>query len=119
MVLLLCAAWRPESAAHQRRVGVASMGVAAGDAGGASSGLSFRAGAPRRASIAVDDFRWAADCVFLLATIIAIAPVASTYNAREGITTAESHVLVLFATFGHDALAAARDLMIALPRHRD
>jgi len=34
------------------------------------------------------------------------------YNAREGITAGESHVLLLFATAGMMTLAAARDLMI-------
>jgi NADH-quinone oxidoreductase subunit N len=34
------------------------------------------------------------------------------YNAREGITAAESHVLLLFATSGMMMIAAARDLMI-------
>ena len=34
------------------------------------------------------------------------------YNAREGITPGESHVLLLFATSGMMILAAARDLII-------
>jgi NADH-quinone oxidoreductase subunit N len=110
MGLLLWSAWRPESEAHQRNVGVASIllcvtvivaiafYVARGD--DALPGI-----------IAVDNFRWTADIVFLLATIGTIA-LSMDYNAREEMTAAESHVLVLFATSGMMTLAAARDLMI-------
>jgi NADH-quinone oxidoreductase subunit N len=110
MCLLLWSAWRPESDTHQRNVGVASIAlcvtvivaiafyVARGD--DALPGI-----------IAVDNFRWTADVVFLLATIGTIA-LSMDYNSREGMTSAESHVLLLFATSGMMTLAAARDLMI-------
>src|SRR6185503_10721973 len=110
MIMLLYAAWRPESEAHQRRVGFACMVVTIltlvavlviGVSGWtASSG-----------PVAVDGFRWAADVVFLLATIIAIG-LSMDYNAREGITAPEAHVLILFATVGMMIMAAARDLMV-------
>ena len=110
MIMLLYAAWRPESEAHQRKVGFACMIVAiltliAVLVVGVS-GWSASAG-----PVAVDGFRWAADVVFLLATIIAIG-LSMDYNAREGITAPESHVLVLFATVGMMIMAAARDLMV-------
>ncbi|HEY0242585.1 MAG TPA: NADH-quinone oxidoreductase subunit N [Gemmatimonadaceae bacterium] len=110
MILLLWSAWKPESDAHQRNVGVASIVlcvtvivaiafyVARGD--NALPGI-----------IAVDNFRWTADIVFLLATMGTIA-LSMDYNSREGMTAAESHVLLLFATSGMMTLAAARDLMI-------
>ncbi|HZJ00528.1 MAG TPA: NADH-quinone oxidoreductase subunit N [Gemmatimonadaceae bacterium] len=110
MVLLLWSAWRPESESLQRNIGVASIVlcvtvmvaigfyVAAGDS--ALPGI-----------IAVDNFRWTADIVVLLATIGTIA-LSMDYNARVGITAAESHVLVLFATAGMMTLASARDLII-------
>ena len=110
MLLLLWAAWRPESDAHQRNVGVASIilcivvivaiafYVARGDT--ALNGV-----------IAVDNFRWTADVVFLIATIGTIA-LGMDYNGREGMVAAESHVLLLFATSGMMTIAAARDLMI-------
>ena len=110
MILLLYAAWRPESEAHQRRVALGSMGVAlltlvavlaAGFAGWSAS----------PGPVAVDGFRWAADVVFLLATVIAIG-LSMDYNAREGIMAPEAHVLVLFATLGMMIMAAARDLMV-------
>ena len=110
MLLLLWSAWRPESDSHQRNVGVASVilcivviiaiafYVARGDT--ALNGV-----------IAVDNFRWTADVVFLIATIGTIA-LGMDYNGREGIVAAESHVLLLFATSGMMTIAAARDLMI-------
>jgi len=110
MLLLLWSAWKPESESHQRNIGVASIVlcvivivaiayyVAQGDS--ALPGI-----------IAVDNFRWTADIVFLVATIGTIA-LSMDYNAREGITAGESHVLLLFATAGMMTLAAARDLMI-------
>lgn len=110
MILLLYAAWQPESEAHQRRVGYGAMSVtlltlvavlAAGVSG-------WQAGP---GPVAVDGFRWAADVVFLLATAVAIG-LSMDYNAREGITAGESHVLILFATVGMMIMAAARDLMV-------
>ena len=110
MIMLLYAAWRPESEAHQRKVGFASMVVAILTLVAVLvvgvSGWSAAQG-----PVAVDGFRWAADVVFLLATIIAIG-LSMDYNAREGITAPEAHVLVLFATIGMMVMAAARDLMV-------
>src|SRR5688572_30723755 len=93
MIMLLYAAWRPESEAHQRRVGRGCMVVAlltlvavvtTGAMGWSATG----------GPVAVDGFRWAADLVILLATVITIG-LSMDYNAREGITAPESHVLVL------------------------
>jgi NADH-quinone oxidoreductase subunit N len=110
MILLLYAAWRPESEAHQRRVGFGSMVVTLVTLISvlvvSVSGWSAGAG-----PVAVDGFRWAADVIFLLATLIAIG-LSMDYNAREGITAPESHVLVLFATVGMMIMAGARDLMV-------
>jgi NADH-quinone oxidoreductase subunit N len=110
MVLMLWAAWRPESVEHQRAVGRASLvlvgltmvTVVAYQAAHVTAGPGI---------VAVDTFRWASDLIFLVATLCTIA-LSMDYNAREGILAAESHVLVLFATAGMMLLAAARDLMI-------
>src|SRR5687768_3201206 len=110
MVLLLWSAWRPETEAHQRSVGVASI-ILCVTVLVAIGFYVARADTTFPGIIAVDNFRWTADVVFLLATIGTIA-LSMDYNAREGITSGESHVLLLFATSGMMTLAAARDLMI-------
>ncbi|MCX5760913.1 MAG: NADH-quinone oxidoreductase subunit N [Gemmatimonadetes bacterium] len=110
MVLMLWAAWRPESNEHQRAVGKASLALIAATIGMtlwySTRGLSSSLGV-----IAVDNFRWATDLICLLGAAGAIA-LSMDYNVRERILPAESHVLVLFATSGMMVLAAARDLMI-------
>jgi len=110
MLLLLWSGWRQESDEHQRGVGILSMAlciftmVAVGYY--ANQGYTANNGV-----IAVDNFRWAADEILLIATIGTIA-MSLDYNRREGITSGESHVLVLLATSGMMILAAARDLII-------
>src|SRR5687767_2670989 len=110
MLLLLWAAWRPDSARHQRSVGVLSMlltVVVLAAVVWAAYG-DMRAG---NGPIAVDNFRWMSDVVILLATLCTIA-MALDYNDRVGIIAGESHVLVLLASSGMMLLAGARDLMI-------
>jgi NADH-quinone oxidoreductase subunit N len=110
MILLLYSGWRPESNEHQRNVGIFSIAlciftmVAVGY-------FAYRAWPATGGPIAVDNFRWAADEIFLIATIGTIA-MSLDYNAREGITPGETHVLLLLATSGMMILAAARDLII-------
>lgn len=110
MLLLLWCAWRPESEANQRQIGIASIilcvSVAVAIGYYMAKGDTVGPGV-----IAMDNFRWSADLVFLLATVGTIA-LSMDYNARQGITAGESHVLLLFATSGMMTLAAARDLMI-------
>ncbi len=111
MFLLLWAAWRPDSSAHQRTIATASM-VLVAVTGGVTWWYLIRgytAAAP--GPIAVDNFRWMADLVILVGTIFAIA-LARDDNDRQGIGIAESHVLILLASSGMMLLAAARDLMI-------
>src|SRR3954467_2228722 len=110
MLLLLWSAWRPESDEHHGNVGILSIAlciftmVAVGYY--AYQGYTANVGA-----IAVDNFRWAADEIFLIATIGTIA-MSLDYNVREGITAGETHVLLLLSTSGMMMLAAARDLII-------
>ncbi|MEO8577432.1 MAG: NADH-quinone oxidoreductase subunit N, partial [Gemmatimonadales bacterium] len=110
MILLLWSAWKPESETLQRNVGIVSIVLCVT----VMVTIAFyvaRADTSLPGIIAVDNFRWTADIIFLLATIGTIA-LSMDYNAREGMTSAESHVLVLLATSGMMTLAAARDLMI-------
>jgi len=108
-VLMLVAAWKPESLAHQRTVGVGALVVLAITLAAtikyALSGASATPGV-----IAADSLRWTVDIVVLLAAMGTVA-LAIEYNERHGITHGEMHVLVLFATAGMMILAAARDLM--------
>jgi NADH-quinone oxidoreductase subunit N len=109
MLLLLWAAWRRDSQAHQRAVGFASIILA-----GITLVLClqwvgrFQAGP---GPIAVDNFRWLMDVVILLGTVFAIA-LSMDDNMRTGINAPEVHVLILLAASGMMLLAAARDLMI-------
>jgi NADH-quinone oxidoreductase subunit N len=110
MILLLWAGWRPESDEHQRNVGILSIAlciftmVAVGY-------YAYRGYTATVGVIAVDNFRWAADEIILIATLGTIA-MSLDYNVREGIMPGETHVLVLLATSGMMILAAARDLII-------
>ncbi len=110
MLLLLWAAWRPESEAHQRQVGLASIALCV-LVMIAVAVYGFRGYTTGNGVIAVDNFRWVADEIFLIATIGTIA-MSLDYNSREGILAGESHVLLLLATSGMMILAAARDLII-------
>ena len=110
MILMLVAASRPDSEALQRRVGELSLWLVAATL----AVVIFYASHPWTAlpgPIAVDEFRWASDIIFLVATFGTIA-LSIDYNRRERIVQPEGHVLVLFATVGMMLLAAARDLMI-------
>jgi len=110
MLLLVWAGWRRESDEHQRSVGLLSMAlcVLTMIAVGYYAYAGYTA---TNGPIAVDNFRWAADEIFLIATLGTIA-MSLDYNKREGITPGESHVLLLLATSGMMILAAARDLII-------
>ena len=110
MILLLVAVWRRESAAHQRIVGVLSIGLAVATLVAVLLMLFGRVSASD-GPIAVDNFRWMADIIILLGTIGAIA-LGIDDNDRAGTTTAETHVLILLASSGMMLLVAARDLMI-------
>jgi NADH-quinone oxidoreductase subunit N len=110
MILLLWAAWRPDSAAHQRALANASIGLTI-IVGGVTWWYLLHGYSAAPGPIAVDNFRWMADIVILIGTIFAIA-LARDDNDRQGIAIAESHVLILLASSGMMLLAAARDLMI-------
>src|SRR5688572_25636893 len=103
MILLLWSAWKPESESLQRNIGVAAIALCVA----VLVTIAFyvaRADSTLPGIIAVDNFRWTADVIFLIATIATIA-LSMDYNARQGMTSAESHVLLLFATAGMMTLA--------------
>jgi NADH-quinone oxidoreductase subunit N len=108
-LLLIWAAWRPDSTAHQRSVGAACLVVTA--LALAACIWYMRRFSATPGPIAVDNFRWMADIVILLGTMFAIA-LSMDDNERSGIAVAESHVLLLFASSGMMLLAGARDLIL-------
>ena len=110
MILLIWAAWRPDSASHQRSLANASIGLTI-ITGAVAWWYLLHGYTAAPGPIAVDNFRWMADVVILIGTAFAIA-LARDDNDRQGIAIAESHVLILLASSGMMLLAAARDLMI-------
>ena len=110
MLLLLVAAWRPASVAHQRTVGFASIALVFVTMA-LVSWFWYRGYTVGRGPVASDTFRWIADLIFLLGALMTLA-LSVDYNARERILDPEGHVLVLLATAGMMLLAAARDLMV-------
>jgi NADH-quinone oxidoreductase subunit N len=109
-VLLLWAAWRKPSLAHQRSVGIGSL-VLTTVTGAYAIWSLYQQRTATGGPIAVDNFRWMADTIILLGTLFAIA-LSIDDNERQGITVAESHVLILFASAGMMLLAAAQDMML-------
>ncbi|GAC1515466.1 MAG: NADH-quinone oxidoreductase subunit N [Gemmatimonadaceae bacterium] len=110
MAVLLFACWRPESAAHQRQVGLASMAVLFVTSGAVVM-YALRDVTAHPGPVAVDRFRWMSDLIFLLGAAATVM-VSRDYNQKEEITAPEAHVMVLFATSGMMLLGAARDLII-------
>ncbi len=110
MGLLLWAAWGRESIQRQRAVGVGGM-ILCGIVAAMVVYFMQQGAGVGPGPIALDGFRWSADLVLLLATFATIA-LSMDYNEREGITSAESHVLLLLATSGMMVLVSARDLII-------
>ena len=110
MLLLVWAAWRPESARHQRAVGTASILLLVITAA-VIGWFMIRGITATPGPIAVDRFRWIADVVLIVGTIATIA-LSMDYNERELMMAPEAHVLILLATSGMMLLAGARDLMV-------
>ncbi len=110
MILLLVAVWRRESAAHQRTIGILSIGLSVVTLLTVIL-MMFSRPSASDGPIAVDNFRWMVDVIILLGTIGALA-LGIDDNDRSGTTTAETHVLILLASSGMMLMAAARDLMI-------
>jgi NADH-quinone oxidoreductase subunit N len=110
MLLLLWAAWRPDSAEHQRAVGAGGIVVALL---GLAASVYYLVGGfgVTEGPVAVDNFRWMMDAIILVGTIAAIA-LAIEDNDRQKVQIAEYHVLLLLGSSGMMLLAAARDLMI-------
>src|SRR3989440_4474572 len=109
LLVLLVTAWRHTSARDQRIAGWTTVaGLAA--AGAAVWWLWWHtaraAGAP--SLIAVDDFRFVTDGLFLAAAGLTVL-VSFDYLEREGLLVPEDYVLLLFATLGMMLMAGGGD----------
>src|SRR5207249_3617659 len=63
------------------------------------------------AMVALDDFRWVADWVFLGAAALTVL-ISFAYLEREQLLIPEYYVLLIFATLGMMVMAAGADLMV-------
>jgi NADH-quinone oxidoreductase subunit N len=111
MLLLLWGVWRPEGdPSAGRPVAVGAIGVCLA-ALAAIAWMSLRGVSAGGGPIAIDNFRWAADVVILIGTILSLA-LADDYGRRTTPIAIESHALTLLATSGMMLLAASRDLIL-------
>ena len=90
MILVVVAAWRPDSRSHQRAVGWASIVVTLLSLAAVVYFLLGGYGAGP-GPIAVDNYRWMVDVVILLGTVLTLM-LAMDDNDRELITAPETHV---------------------------
>ncbi len=112
LVLLLVVAWRHGTAQDLRVAGwVALAGL--GAAAVAVWWLWWNAARATgiAAMIAVDDFRFVADWLFLGTAALTVL-VSFDYLEREGLLAPEYYVLLLFATLGMMLMAGGEDLMV-------
>ena len=112
LLVLLVIAWRHRTPLDLRLAGWLTL-AGLGAAGFAAWFLWWRgagaAGIP--AMIAVDDFRFVADWLFLGTTALTVL-VSFDYLEREAVWVPEYFVLLLFATLGMMLMAGAQDLMV-------
>jgi len=112
MLVLLVTAWRHTSARDSRIAGYVTL-AGLGAAGAAVWWLWWHtaraAGTPFM--IAVDDFRFVTDALFLAAAGLTVL-VSFDYLEREDLLVPEYYVLLLFATLGMMLMAGGEDLMV-------
>jgi len=112
MLVLLVTAWRHTSARDSRIAGYVTL-FGLGAAGAAVWWLWWHtaraAGTPFM--IAVDDFRFVTDALFLAAAGLTVL-VSFDYLEREDLLVPEYYVLLLFATLGMMLMAGGEDLMV-------
>src|SRR5439155_731166 len=114
LVLLLFVAWRHRTARDLRIAGWLTL-VALLSTAIAVWWLWWNRAALRGpgvvAMVALDDFRWVADWVFLGAAALTVL-ISFAYLEREQLLIPEYYVLVIFATLGMMVMAAGADLMV-------
>jgi len=114
LVLLLFVAWRHRTARDLRIAGWLTL-VALLSTAIAVWWLWWNRAALRGpgtvAMIALDDFRWVADWVFLGAAALTVL-ISFAYLEREQLLIPEYYVLLIFATLGMMVMAAGADLIV-------
>ena len=112
IVVLLTVAWRHRTARDLRVAGWMTLAGLASAAGAAWFLWWQRAAAPGiPAMIAVDDFRFVADWLFLGTAAVTVL-VSFDYLERESLLAPEYYVLLLFGTLGMMLMAGGADLMM-------
>ena len=84
ILLLLAAAWRPESDAHQRLIGRGAMALVVLTMGSVIA-TALRGATVTDGPIAMDGFRWTMDLVILLGALGTIA-ISTEQHGRDGIS---------------------------------
>lgn len=112
MVLLTVCAWRHRSEDDQRLVGwLAFVGFGVTLLIVLAMWLLRVGTLGLGGMVAVDEFRFASDAIFLLGSLIAVA-LSLGYNAREKILIPEYYPLLTFATIGMMFMGGGSDLIV-------
>ncbi|PYP73725.1 MAG: NADH-quinone oxidoreductase subunit N [Gemmatimonadetes bacterium] len=112
LILLLVVAWRHGTARDLRLAGWLTL-VALATAAGAAWWLWWQSAHAAGIStmIAVDDFRFVADWIFLGGALLTVL-FSMRYLEREGLLAPEYYVLLVFATIGMMLMGGGEDLMV-------
>jgi NADH-quinone oxidoreductase subunit N len=112
VVLLLVIAWRHQTAGDQRLAGWVTL-VALASTAIAVWWLWWNSAAPEGLAgmVALDDFRWVTDWLFLGAAALTVL-ISFSYLEREQLLAPEYHVLLVFATLGMMLMGGGGDLMV-------
>ncbi|HEY3278919.1 MAG TPA: NADH-quinone oxidoreductase subunit N [Gemmatimonadales bacterium] len=112
VVLLLVIAWRHETAGDQRLAGWVTL-VALATTAVAVWWLWWNHTGPEGLAgmVALDDFRWVTDWLFLGAAGLTVL-ISFSYLEREQMLAPEYHVLLVFATLGMMLMGGGGDLMV-------
>jgi len=112
LVLLLVVAWRHRTASDARVAGWLTL-VALATTAGAVWWLWWHSAhaTGMAAMIAVDDFRFVSDWIFLGAALLTVL-FSMRYLEREGLLAPEYYVLLVFATIGMMLMGGGDDLMV-------
>ena len=112
LLLLLFVAWRHQTVRDLRIAGWLTLAALLSTAVATWWLWWNRAGVEGLAAmVAVDDFRWVADWVFLGAAALTVL-ISFAYLEREQLLAPEYYVLLVFGTLGMMIMAAGADLMV-------